>query len=326
MTFKFGGLAMIFATLCAAVAAPASAQSDTFPAKPIRLVVPFTAGGGTDILGRLWAKKISELLLQPVVVENVGGAAGSVGAAVVARAPADGYTLLLGVSASNAIAPALNSQLRYDPVKDFAPVGQIATFGNAVIVHPSSPARNVRELVALAKRSPSGLSYGSWGIGSAGHLAVEMIKTNSGASFVHIPYKGTSQVLSDVMANQDPVGVTGVLEIEPASKAEKIRVIAVTGSKRAPNFPDVPTLTEQGVPFGTDSWFAVFVPAQTPAPVLAKLRNAFLKVRADAEFQKELVALGMNPSSLGADEFAVVQRNDVEVWSKLVKSSGAKAE
>ena len=321
-----GMVAASAVALFALGASPAWAQAPAFPSKPIKLVVPFPAGGATDILGRMWGNRLSELLHQPVVVENIGGAAGTVGAANVARAPADGHTLLLGVSASQAIAPALYGNLRYDPIKDFAPVGQIATFGNAVIVHPSTPARNVGELVALAKRTPNGLSYGSWGVGSAGHLALEMVKTQAGALLVHIPYKGTGPVLSDVMGNQVPVGVTGVVEIVQAAKAGKVRVIAVTGSKRAPNFPDVPTLEEQGIRFGTDSWFTVFVSSQTPPAALAKLQSAFATVRADAEFRKELVNLGMNPSELSPREFEAILRKDVEAWSALVKSSGAKAE
>lgn len=316
-------LAAALTAICGLHVAPAVGQDNTYPAKPIRLVVPFPAGGATDILGRQWGKRISELLKQPVVVENVSGAAGTVGAANVARAPADGYTLLLGVSASQAIAPSLYPKLPYDPMKAFVPVGQLATFGNAVIVHPSTPAHDIAELVALAKRTPGGMSYGSWGMGSAGHLAMEMVKTHSGAPLVHIPYKGTAPVLSDVMGNQVPAGVTGVLEIEPAVKAGKVRIIAVTGSKRAPNFPDVPTLAEQGVPIDTDSWFAVFAPAGTPPAILARLRDAFEQVRAQPAFQKELVVLGMNLSSLDVPQFSQVQAADIEVWARLVKSSGA---
>lgn len=321
-----GAFTAALVALCGLYMGPAFGQGGDYPNRPIRLVVPFPAGGGTDILGRQWARRISDVLKQPVVVENVSGAAGTVGAASVARAAADGYTLLLGVSASQVIAPSLYPRLSYDPLKAFEPVGQIATFGNAVIVHPSTPVRTIAELVAWARRTPAGISYGSWGVGSAGHLAMEMVKTTSHAPLVNIPYKGTGPVLSDVMANQVPVGVTGVLEIEPAVKAGKVRIIAVTGSGHAANFPGVPTLAEQGIPFSTDSWFAVFAPARTAPAVLAKLRGAFDKVRAEPEFQRELVALGTNPSSLDLQQFIQVQASDIGVWARLVKSSGAQAE
>jgi tripartite-type tricarboxylate transporter receptor subunit TctC len=205
-------------------------------------------------------------------------------------------------------------------------VAEIAAFGNAVIVNPAVPVHNVKELVTWAKSQTNGGSYGSWGVGTAGHLAMEMVRTSTNAPLVHIPYKGTAPVLTDVMGGQLPVGVTGVIEIEQAAKAGKIRVIAVTGSKRSPNFPDIPTLAEQGVPFATDSWFALFAPARTPSPVVAKLRAAIATVGADKDLQKSLIGLGMIPSTIGPDEFAAVQRKDLEVWAQLVKSSGAKAD
>lgn len=313
------------AAWCGLAANPALAQSSSYPNKPIRLVVPFPAGGGTDILGRLWGRKMSEILKQPIIIDNLGGAAGTVGSASVARATADGYTLVLGVSASHAIAPSLYSDLRYDPVRDFVPIGQIATFGNAVIVHPSTSIRNIADLVVAAKREPAGLSYGTWGIGSAGHLAMEMVKMHTGAALVHIPYKGASPTINDVMANQIAVGVGGVIEVEAGAKANRLRVVAVTGTKRAPNFPDVPTMAEQGIPFSTDSWYAVFAPAKTPADVLAKLRDAFVRVRTEPGFRAELWAIGMNVSELNPEQFGAVQRSDVESWAKLVKVSGAQA-
>ncbi len=322
----FSRAAVALAALCGLQAGPAFGQGLDFPNKPIRLVVPFPAGGATDILGRQWGKRLSDVLKQPVIIENIGGAAGTIGAANVARSAPDGYTLLLGATVSLTIAPSLYPKLPYDALKAFAPIGQISTFGNALIANAAAPVRNVADLAGWARRTPQGVSYGTWGVGSAGHLAMEMVKNHYDAPLVHIPYKGTAAVLSDVMGNQVPVGMATVLEIEPAVKAGKVRIIAVTGSKRAPNFPDVPTLAEQGVPIKTDSWFAAFAPAGTPEPVLEKLRGAFQKVQGDPAFQKELVTLGMNPSTLDVQQFAAALAADIGVWAELVKSSGATAE
>ncbi|MBU1360888.1 MAG: tripartite tricarboxylate transporter substrate binding protein [Gammaproteobacteria bacterium] len=294
--------------------------------RPVRIIVPYPPGGGTDILGRVLAKQLTGLIDQPVIVDNKAGAAGLLGATYVARAEADGLTLLLGNSATNAIAPALYPKLQYDPAKDFVPVAQIATVGNAIAVGPSVPVKNIAELVAWSKHAQNGGSYGSWGVGSGGHLAMEMIKSWSGTKMVHIPYKGSALSLNDLMGGQLPVAVVDVTVVAPFYKAGKVRVIGVTGTKRSPNLPDVPTLAEQGVPFNTDSWYAVFAPAQTPAPMLEKLRTAFAKVIKEPEVSKTLIDLGMNPSTINAEEFAAVQRKDSATWARLVKESGATAE
>ncbi|WP_120967199.1 tripartite tricarboxylate transporter substrate binding protein [Comamonas sp. lk] len=297
-----------------------------FPDRPLRLVVPYPAGGGADTLGRVLAKQLSESLKQAVVVENVIGAAGTMAASSVARARGDGYTLMLSNTATHAIAPALYPQLPYDPVKDFVPLVHIASFGNAIAVHPSLPVHNVKELIAWSKKTSNGGSYGSWGIGSAGHLAMEMLQGESGTKMLHIPYKGALLALNDTIAGQLPLTMVDVTTITPFYKTGKVRVIAVTGSKRAPSMPDVPTLTEQGITFDTDSWYAVFAPPQTPRPVQEKLRAALAKLVVDQEIQKTLASLGLNPSTLNVDEFAVMQRKDVATWARLAKLSGAKLE
>lgn len=272
------------------------------------------------------AKHLSESLKQPVLLENVVGAAGTMGANNVARARADGYTLLIGNAATNAIAPALYPQLPYDPIKDFVPVAHIATFGNTIAVNPSIPVHNVKELIAWSKRIPNGGSYGSWGIGSGGHLTMEMLKAESGMKIVHIPYRGALLALNDTIAGQLPVTMVDATTVTPFYKAGKVRVIAVTGSKRASNMPDVPTLAEQGVPFETDSWYAIFAPAQTPRPALDKLRTAFAKIVVEPDVQKALIGFGLNPSTINVDEFAAVQRKELATWAHLVKITGAKVE
>ncbi len=328
MTIELQRRAVLTAIALVAAAAgnPFPAIAADFPERPVRIVVPFPPGGGTDILGRVLAKHLSEALKQTVLVENVAGASGTMGSNNVARARADGYTLLLGNSTTNAIAPALYPKLQYDPLKDFLPVAQIATMGNAISVNQSVPVHNVKELIAWSKRTPNGSSYGSWGIGSGGHLAMEMVKVESGMQIVHIPYKGALAALNDTIAGQLPVTVTDMSSVAPFYKAGKVRVIAVTGSKRSPNMPDVPTLLEQGVAFDTDSWYAVFAPTQTPRPALDKLRTAFAKIVAEPDVQKALLGLGMTPSTISADEFAAVQRKDVATWAHLVKISDAKLE
>lgn len=328
MTNEMPRRAVLFAAALTATATmlplpSGAAESD---GRQVRIVVPYPPGGGTDILGRVLAKQLTGLIDQPVIVDNKAGAAGLLGATYVARAEADGHTLLLGNSATNAIAPALYPKLQYDPVKDFVPVAQIATVGNAIAVGPSVPVKNIAELVAWSKKTQNGGSYGSWGVGSGGHLAMEMIKSWSGMSMVHIPYKGSALSLNDLMGGQLPVAVVDVTVVAPFYRAGKVRVIGVTGAKRSPNLPDVPTLAEQGVPFNTDSWYAVFAPAQTPAPVLDKLRTAFAKVIKEPEVSKTLIDLGMNPSTISAEEFAAVERKDAATWARLVKESGATAE
>ncbi|MGH8790922.1 MAG: Bug family tripartite tricarboxylate transporter substrate binding protein [Cupriavidus necator] len=306
------------------LALPASAAE--FPEHPVRIIVPYPPGGGTDILGRLLAQHLAVELKQTVLVENIPGAAGTLGAEAALRAPADGYTVFLGNSATHAIAPALYSQLRYDPVKDFVPVAQVSTVGNAIAVNPSLPIHNIKELVAWSKKAPNGGSYGSWGVGSGGHLAMEMIKANSGIKMAHIPYKGAIAALNDTIAGHLPVTMVDVSSVAPFHKAGKARVIAVTGATRAPNMTDVPTLAEQGVPFETDSWYGMFVSAQTPRPVLETLRSAVAKVLAQPDTRKAMIGLGMNPSTITPAEFAAAQRKDVETWAHLVKISGAKVD
>jgi tripartite-type tricarboxylate transporter receptor subunit TctC len=305
-------------------ARPASAQE--YPQRPVRLIVPFTAGGGTDVLGRILAKNLSMLLAQPVIVENVAGASGTVGTAQAARAAADGYTLLLGASVTNAIAPALYPQLRYEPVSDFVPIAQLATFGNPIVVNPALPVRTIADLTAWARQAKNGGSYGTWGVGSAGHLAMEMVNAKTGAALTHIPYKGAVLALNDVLSGQLPVAVTDPLVVLPFYKAGKVKVIAVTGARRSASMPEVPTLAEQGVALSTDSWYAVFAPAKTPASVQQKLQVAMHQVMATAEFQKTLGDLGLQPSTLSTAEFDSVRRQDLATWSRLVVLSGAKAD
>lgn len=319
-------LALIATVLTLASAAVPNAVAADFPERPIRIVVPFSPGGGADTVARVMAQRLGADLKGTVLVENKPGATGTLGAAAVHQAPADGYTLLLGNSATNAIAPAIYAQLPYSPLKDFVPVAQLTTLGNAIAVNPSLPIRNIKELVEWSKKSPNGGSYGSWGEGSGGQLAMEKIKADTAMKIVHIPYKGTAPALNDVMAGILPVTMADITGVGPFHQAGKVRVIAVTGSKRAPSMPDVPTVAEQGIPFDTDSWFALFAPANTPPRILATLREAVARVLAQPDIPKLVLNFGMNVSTITAEEFAVVQRKDVLTWAQLAKISNVKTD
>lgn len=316
--------ALIAAVLALASTGVLPAVAAEFPERPIRIVVPYSPGGGADTLARVIAQRLATDLKGTVLVENKPGATGTLGAAMVSQAPADGYTLLLGNSATNAIAPAIYEHLPYSPLKDFVPVAQLTTMGNAIAVNPSLPVHNIKELIAWSKKALNGGTYGSWGEGSGGQLAMEKIQADTGMKMLHIPYKGTSSALNDVVAGILPVTMADVAGVEPFRQAGRVRVIAVTGSKRAPSMPDVPTVAEQGIPFDTDSWFALFASANTPPSILATLRGAVARVLAQPDIPERWANLGMNVSTITPDEFAAVQRKDVLTWAQLAKASKAK--
>ena len=311
-------------TLASTTVLPAVAAE--FPERPIRIVVPYSAGGGADTLARVIARRLGTDLKGTVLVENKPGATGTLGAAAVHQAPADGYTLLLGNSATNAIAPAIYDHLPYSPLKDFVPVAQLTTLGNAIAVNPSLPVHNIKELVAWSKKAANDGSYGSWGEGSGGQLAMEKIKADTGMKMAHIPYKGTAPALNDVMAGILPVTMADVTGVGPFHQAGKVRVIAVTGSKRAPSMPDVPTVAEQGIPFDTDSWFALFAPAGTPKPIVDKLQGEVKKILATPDIGKRLAESGLEAVGSTPEELAAYQRTEIAKWAKVVKDSGAKVE
>lgn len=320
LSVKFRVLINTLAVAAMAGTLPVAARE--YPQHPIKIVVPFAAGGGTDILGRLLAKSLTDALEGTVIVENVAGASGTIGAAKAAMAPADGYTLFLGASVTNAIAPSL-FKVNYDPIKDFESIAQIATFGNPLIVNSKIPVHNIAELVDWSKNNKNGGSYSTWGIGSVPHLAMEFINKKMSASLVHVPYKGAILALNAVIANEVPIGFSDPLAVIPFYKSGRVRIIAVTGSKRAANMPEVPTLTEQGIPLSTDSWYGLFAPAGVPENVLAKLRETMAKISATEEFKRSIADLGMMPSIVNTAEFDKVRREDLITWTELVKLSGA---
>ncbi|KEH15089.1 ABC transporter substrate-binding protein [Delftia sp. 670] len=275
----------------------AHAQAQSYPDRPIKLVVPFAPGGATDILGRLLATSLGERLGQPVVVENRPGAGTVVAGALVAKAPPDGYTLLLGASTTLTLNPVIRNPLPYDPLRSFTPLGLVADMGLVLVAHNETPARTLPELVALAKADPDKLSYGSFGTGSSVHFGGEMLKTATGMRMVHVPFNGSSPSLTALMGGQVQVAVDTVVATTPLIKAGKIRPIAALGPQRLPLLPQVPTVAESGYPgFAMDTWFAFLAPAGLPAPIQKKLEKALADTMAEPAMKKKLVDIGLSPA------------------------------
>ncbi|WP_404993740.1 Bug family tripartite tricarboxylate transporter substrate binding protein [Cupriavidus pauculus] len=304
----------------------ASPADDSYPARPIRLVVPFPPGGGTDVIGRMVAARLSTVLKGTVVVENVAGATGTIGSAQVARAAPDGYTLLLGISATHAIAPSMFPKLPYEPLRDFVPISRIAYGGNVLVANTSLPAHDVRALIALAKKPGTDLTYGSWGPGSGGHLAGESLNVSAGIHMRHVPYKGVAPMLNDVMGGTLPVAMSDLAGTLALIRSGKVRALAVSGSERSPALPDVPTFAESGIAFRVDSWFALFAPARTPPAIVDKLESAMQEAMRDPALQAQIGAFGMRYAPISRAQFSAQIREDTQVWSSLVKSSGAALE
>ncbi|MBL8355045.1 MAG: tripartite tricarboxylate transporter substrate binding protein [Delftia acidovorans] len=275
----------------------AKAQPQSYPDRPIKLVVPFAPGGATDVLGRLLATSLGERLGQPVVVENRPGAGTVVAGALVAKAPPDGYTLLLGASTTLTLNPAIRNPLPYDPLRSFTPLGLVADMGLVLVAHNETPARTLPELVALAKADPDKLSYGSFGTGSSVHFGGEMLKTATGMRMVHVPFNGSSPSLTALMGGQVQVAVDTVVATTPLIKAGKIRPIAALGPQRLALLPQVPTVAESGYPgFAMDTWFAFLAPAGLPAPIQKKLEKALADAMAEPAMKKKLVDIGLSPA------------------------------
>lgn len=301
-----------------------SASSQEFPAKAVRVIAPFAPGGATDALARAVSQKLSERWKQQVIVDNRPGAGGNIGAELAARAAPDGYTLIVA-GAPHAINMTLYRKLSYDLQRDLVAINRIAGYPSAIVVHPSLPVKSVKELIALAKKRPGELNFGSAGPGSPNRLAIELFMLMSDTRMVHVPYKGGSgQMVSELLAGQVQLASIGLPPSMGYIKAGRLRPIAVTGVKRAPLLPDVPTVAEAGLPgFDVTSWYGVFGPAAIPKNLVAKI-NADIAAILDAPDMKErLDKLGAEPAPLSPDEFAKYVREEVSLWAKVVKASGA---
>ena len=307
-------------------AAVAAAPPAEFPSRPIRIVVPFPPGGATDAAARLVAQKMGEQWGQPVVVDNRPGAGGNLGSDLVAKAPADGYTLVMGVTGSHAINTSLYSRMPYDPQADFVAISQVAVVPNVLVVHPSVPARNLAELVALARKEPGRLDYASLGNGTAAHLGMEMLKSAAGVEITHVPYKGSAPAVTDLLAGQVQMMVDGLPSALPHVKAGKLRAIALTSLRRSPSLPELPTIAETYPGFYADAWSGLFAPRGTPQPVVDRLSAEVQRILKLPEVREKLAALGAEPVGSTQAEFAAHVKKEIDKWAKVVKTSGAKVD
>ncbi len=304
------------------------AQGSVFPSKPVTLVVPFAPGGPTDAMARTLANAIKPVLGQTMLVDNKPGAGGNIGADLVARAEADGHTLLFGTSGPLAINVSLYNKIGYDPLKSFAPILRLGHLPNVLVVHPSVPAQNVKELIAYAKAQPGKLSYASSGNGASSHLAGVLFNLRTGSEIQHIPYKGTGPALNDLLGGQVSMSFTDVLTALPHIKAGKLRILGVTSANRSRSLPDVPTLMEQGVPdFDVSVFFGVVAPAGTPKDVVQRLNSALSQVLQQPEVRQGLTAQGLEMASdLAPEQLASFLQKEVPKWREVVKASGAKVD
>ena len=327
---KFGFAATLSATAAALLLAAAGAQAqgaDAFPARPIRIVVPFPAGGATDIAARVLGERMAADWKQPVTIDNRPGAGGNIGSDVVAKSAPDGYTLVMGVTGSHAINISLYARMPYDPVKDFEAISQVAVVPNVVVVHPSVPAATLQELVALAKKEPGKLNYASLGNGTAAHLTMEMFKSVAGINITHIPYKGSSPAVADLLGGQVQTMIDGLPSALPHVKAGKLRALAVTSAKRSRAAPELPTIAESGYPgFSADAWSGLFAPKGTPKPIVNKLSAETQRILKLPEVQKRLAELGAETAGSSPAEFALHVQREIDKWARVVKSSGARVD
>lgn len=325
MTIQKIGKLFAIAITSLAAGFPSIVAGQVWPTKPIKIVLGFPPGGATDILSRDFAVKLGEELKQQVIIENKPGAGGTIGADLVAKATPDGYTLTIGTSSNHAIAVSLYRKLPYDPVKDFAPITMLAVSQNVVVINPSVPANNIRELVAYAKANPGKLNFGSSGNGTISHLTGEMFNTLNGTQITHIPYKGSAFVFPDLLSGQISVMFDSTISIGSLVKSGKVKALAVTGSKRSVLTPDLPTVAESGYPgFESTNWFGFFAPAATPVDILAKLHAAALKVLASPDLQARFALQGAEVvANSPADSLAMVKA-DIVKWADVAKKSGAK--
>ena len=309
-----------------ALASPA-AHAQAFPAKAITIVVPFSAGGTTDILARVIGQHMSSDLGQPVIIDNRAGAGGNIGTQLVARAAPDGYTILMGTVGTHAINQSLYPKLPFDPIKDFAPLTRVALVPNLLVANPTQPFKTVKELMAYTKANPGKVTFGSSGNGTSIHLSGELFKQMAGVDIQHVAYKGSAPAVNDLLGNHIAIMFDNMPSAIGHVKAGKLRPLAVTTAKRSPALPDVPTIAEAGVPgYEATSWFGLLAPAKTPAPVVAKLNAAILKALADPDVKKKLQEQGAEPLGETPAQFAAFIDSETVKWGKIVKQSGATAQ
>ncbi len=304
----------------------AAQTASTYPSKPVRFILPFPPGGGTDILGRLIAERLSASLGQPVVIDNRGGAGGNLGAAEAARAAPDGYTLLLAAT-TLAISPSLYSKLGFDPQKDFAPISLVATVPNVMITNPSVPAQTLREFIALARSKPGAMNFGSGGTGTSNHLGGELFNIVAGVKLVHVPYKGVNLAMNDVFAGNVQLVLIGIPAAAQNIKAGKLRALAVLARERSAALPDVPTAAEAGLPdFDVTTWYGVLAPAGAPRAIVTRLNTELVRIMHSPDLKERLATMATEPRTSTPEEFAAYIAEERARWAEVVRKTGIKAE
>jgi tripartite-type tricarboxylate transporter receptor subunit TctC len=318
MRLPAAALIAISASLCAA---------QDYPVKPIRMIIPYPPGGGTDFFARTLGAKLTEAFGQPVVMENRPGAAGVIGADAAAKAAPDGYTIFIGQASNLAINPHLIARLPYDPVRDFAPVSLVGGSPSLLVVHPSLPVRTVKELVSLARAKPGDINYASAGTGSPGHIATEYFKRVAGIELLHVPYKGASPALTAILSGQASLYFTSPVAAQPLVKAGRLRQVAVTSARRFGPLPDVPTIAESGYPqVDITSWWGLLAPAGVPRDIVTRLNAATVKAMNEPAMKERLAAQGVAVMTNTAEQFAAFIRAEMDKWGRMVKASGARVD
>jgi tripartite-type tricarboxylate transporter receptor subunit TctC len=311
----------LITALMLVVAGFASAQAQ-YPAKPVRIVIPYPPGGGTDLLGRPMAKLLTEKWGQNVIVDNRSGAAGMVGAEIVARSPADGYTILMSASGEVSLNVALYPKMNYDPVRDFTPVTQLAVAPLVLAVHLSMPVRNVKEYIALAKKRPGEITYSSIGAGSPQHMAGEWMRLLAGINIIHVPFKGGGPQMTDLLGGHTPTGFIALPVAAPHIKAGRVRAVGMTSAARSTAFPDVPTFSESGMPgFEVSQWWSILVPRGTPADIVARLHKEFSAMTKAADIRERMASLGADPVGGTPDELGNLIKTEISKYQKIVRDA-----
>jgi tripartite-type tricarboxylate transporter receptor subunit TctC len=320
--------AAVLTCLGSAVAqTPSSGAAQAYPVKPVRLIVPFPPGGGTDFVARAIQPRLAEALGQQILIDNRAGATGIVGTELGAKAPPDGYTLTMATGATISANMALFPKLPYDPPKDFVAVTLVASQPNVLAVHPLLPAKTVRDLIAIAKARPGQLNYGTSGAGSSHHLSGELLKSMAGINIVHVPYKGTGPAIIDAVGGHVEVIFSGIAAILPQVKSGKLRALGITAARRSPILPNVPTIAESGLPgYEITSWHGVLAPAGTPPAVVARVRDAAAKALASPDVHERFASQGAEPVGSTPDAFAKFLRADIAKIGKLIRTAGIKAD
>ncbi len=315
----------LFSTALVFMAATTSVPAQQYPSKAVRMIVGFPAGGTSDIMARLTGQKLSEAWGQTFIIDNRPGAGGNIGTELVAKAAPDGYTLLVSPGSTLTSNPAVYSKVPFDTVRDFAPVTMIAGVPNALVVHPSVPVKNVKELIALAKASPGQLAYASTGAGQSTHLSAELLKTSAGINMIHVPYKGSAPALTDIVAGQVSVMFDNLPSVLPFIKSGRLKPLAVSSAARSRALPDLPTVAESGLPgFDVTVWFAVLAPAATPRDIVNRLNAEIVKAINTPDMRQRLAQQGADAIGNTPEEFAAIIKRDLAKWAKVVKDANIK--